>query len=761
MQIMINELYMNASPKLLNFLIFFCFLSAKLFSQVTPEDYRRADSIRKLNDLVYHGFIRPQWIDSSHWFWYKVKTRRGQEYFLVDAAKQKKTEAFNQEKLCSRINDQTSKSHKPYSLPISRISFKNNLRELNFELDSFTWKCNLSNYKLKRCSKVEKEKPRRYWGESIDELGNPPVVSPDSQWVACIRNFNVYIKDRKTKAEYQLSYDGAEGEFYSSFLEWSPDSKLIAVNKIRDNKKHYVHFIESSPKEQLQPKLHKIEYLKPGDALPIRHPSLFSVDEKKQIPFSTSEFEHQYYISDITWWKDSRGFTFEFNQRGHQVYQVVEVDAATGAVRIIIDEKSKTFIDYSSKRYRFDVNNGEEIIWASERDGWNHIYLYDGKTGTIRNQITRGEWVVRGVEQVLEKERQLIFRAGGKNPGEDPYFIHYYRINFDGSGLVDLTPEASNHRATFSADHRYFIDSYSTVEQPPVTVLRDATDGTILMQLESSDISDLVAAGWTPPEVFHTKGRDGKTDIWGNVYCPLDFDTAKSYPVIEFIYAGPHSSFVQKSFRPVPWFSGLAELGFIVVQIDGMGTSNRSKAFHDVCWQNLKDGGFPDRIIWMKALADKYPYIDTTRVGIFGGSAGGQNALSALLFYPEFYKVAVSSCGCHDNRMDKIWWNEQFMGYPIGPHYEACSNVVNAPNLQGRLLIMVGEVDDNVDPASTMQVADALIKAKKEFELVVLPGVGHTSGGKYGERKRRDFFVRHLLDVEPPEWNKLGNHDEP
>jgi dipeptidyl aminopeptidase/acylaminoacyl peptidase len=257
------------------------------------------------------------------------------------------------------------------------------------------------------------------------------------------------------------------------------------------------------------------------------------------------------------------------------------------------------------------------------------------------------------------------------------------------------------------------------------------------------------------PEVFVTKGRDGKTDIWGNIYRPSNFDPSKTYPVIEYIYAGPHGSFAAKSFSPNFWpGSGLAELGFIVVQMDGMGTSNRSKAFQDVCWKNLKDAGFPDRIRWIKEAAKKYPCMDTTRVGIFGGSAGGQSSLSALLFQPDFYKVAVSACGCHDNRMDKMWWNEQWLGYPIGPQYAECSNVVNAHKLKGHLLLIVGELDDNVDPASTMQVADALIKANKDFELLVLPGVNHTLGGKYGERKRRDFFLKHLLKQETPDWNE-------
>jgi dipeptidyl aminopeptidase/acylaminoacyl peptidase len=733
--------------------IFFSFYGAGFIcSQVTLTDYNRADSTAKFNDLVYYGFVSPRWIDSTNNFWYKVKTRKGDEYFLADAQKQKKKAVFDQKKLCAGINLKTGKNYKPYSIPLSNISFTENLKEIEFELDSFKWRCNLAYYEITRLDKV-KSKEKKYWGESVDELSNPPVVSPDSNWLAYIKNFNLYIKDRKTNTEQQLSYDGSEGDFYSSFILWSPDSRLLATNKIRDNKKHYIYFVESSPESQLQPVLHKREYLKPGDDLPIKKPSLFNVADKKQIPVNTTDFENQYNISNTKWWKDSRGFTFEFNQRGHQVYQVVEVDAGSGNVKVIIDEQSKTFIDYSSKRYRYDVNDGKEIIWASERDGWNHLYLIDGETGKVKNQITKGEWVVRGAEHVNEETGQIIFTGSGQNQDEDPYFIHYYRINFDGSGLVDLTPEHANHMATFSKNYNYFVDSYSTVNQPHITVLRGASDGKILMKLENADISDLLATGWREPEVFVAKGRDGKTDIWGNIYRPTNFDSTRTYPVLEHIYAGPHSSFVQKYFKPYMSYTAIAELGFIVVQIDGMGTSNRSKAFQDVCWKNLKDAGFPDRILWIKAAAEKYPYMDTTRVGIFGTSAGGQSALAALLFHPEFYKAAVSSCGCHDNRMDKIWWNEQWMGYPIGPHYTECSNVVNADKLTGHLLLIVGEIDDNVDPASTFQVVNALINANRDFELLVLPGENHTSGGKYGERKRRDFFVKHLLGIEPPAWN--------
>ncbi len=727
-----------------------------LLCQVSLDDYNRADSTIRFNKLVYHSPISPKWIDSTHNLWYKVNTVKGSEYNLVNAKTLKKKNAFNQEKLAEKLTRLTGKKYNPYSLPLKKISFNKNLTEMTFVIDSTKWHCNLSNYNISNKKKIKSGRIEKYWGETEEEYNYNPVFSNDSLWYAFIRNYNVYIKDRETGNEFQLSFDGSEGDYYSAKIQWSPDNKYLATFKIRSNTKRFFYFVESSPKKQLQPILHKREYLKPGDAVIIRKPSLFNIKEKKQITVKVNNLENQYEISNLKWRKDSRGFTFEYNQRGHQVYKVIEINASDGKSKILIDEQSNTFIDYSGKKFRYDVKDGKEIIWASERDGWNHLYLFNGSTGEVKNQITSGEWVVRGVEYVDEDNRTIIFKGSGRNKNEDPYFIHYYRIHFDGSGLSDLTPESSNHHATFSADYKYFIDIYSKVDQPPVTVLRQSPYGKTIMQLENADISDLLATGWKPPEVFVAKGRDGITDIWGIVYRPTNFDSTRVYPIIEYIYAGPHSSFVPKSFQPYFYpFSGLAELGFVIVQIDGMGTSNRSKAFHNICYKNLKDAGFPDRKIWIKTLASKFEYLDTTRIGIFGGSAGGQNAMSALLFHPDFYKVAVSSCGCHDNRMDKIWWNEQWMGYPIGPHYEECSNVINAHKLQGKLMLIVGEMDDNVDPASTMQVVDALVKAEKDFELLVLPGTNHTLGGKYGERKRRDFFVKHLLHARPPDWNTI------
>lgn len=727
------------------------------FSQLTADDYLRADSADTFGKLVYNAFLTPTWVESTSSFWYEVQTRRGKEYFLVDGVKLTRKPAFDHFKLAERLSKETGKEYKPFDIPLREISFNKTLTEMEFLLDSEKWVLNL---KSKRLNKDTDFKPRkqnqRHWAAVDHELKNTESKSPDSLWVAYTKNFNIYIKNRKTKQEYQLSFDGSEGEYYSTYIQWSPNSKYIAVNKIRKPYVRVIHFIESSPEDQLQPKYHDLEYPKPGDALQIRKPSLFNVEQKKKIEVDTQQFEHQYRVSTPEWRNDSRAFTFEFNQRGHQAYQVVEVNASNGQVSILIDEQTSTFFDYSGKRYRHDVNDGQEIIWASERDGWNHLYLFEGNSGTVKNQITKGHWVVRGVDYVNDDERYIVFRGSGRNQNEDPYLVKYYRVNFDGTELIELTPENAQHSATFSSDFTLFVDNYSRIDMPPTTVLRQTTDGKVVMELEKADISDLIDKGWKTPEVFVAKGRDGKTDIWGNIYRPTNFDPRKSYPIIEAIYAGPHAAHVPKTFRPsFGHFSAMAELGFIIVQIDGMGTSRRSKEFHDVCWKNLKDAGFPDRILWMKAAAKKYPYMDAERVGIFGGSAGGQNAMGALLFHPEFYKVAVSSVGCHDNRMDKIWWNEQWMGYPIGPHYDESSNVVNAHKLQGKLLLTVGEMDNNVDPSSTLQVVNALIKANKDFEFLIFPGQGHGSGGKYGERKKRDFFVKHLLHLATPDWNMV------
>jgi dipeptidyl aminopeptidase/acylaminoacyl peptidase len=613
--------------------------------------------------------------------------------------------------------------------------------------------------------------------------GNPragmPVterLSPDGRSVAFIQNYNVALRPvagggashpgvggNGGRPEYtMLTSDGSEMDAYQLMsLRWSPDSKKVAVYRRRLGYNRLVHYVLSSPPDQLQPRDTSIFYRKPGDALDVVQPVLIDVESRKASLVDNALFPNAYQISQAEWRKDSRAFTFEYNQRGHQVYRVLEVDATTARARAVVSDEPKTFFSYRplngnptdhGSNWRFDVNDGREVLWMSERDGWAHLYLYDGATGRVKNQVTKGPWVVRGVDSVDVARRQIYFRASGMIPGQDPYFVHYYRIDFDGTSLVKYTEANGDHTITWSPDRQYFVDLYSRVDLPTVVELRRASDMHMTV-IDRGDASAQLATGWRPPEVFSAKGRDGTTDIWGIIVRPTNFDPSMKYPVIEQIYAGPQGSFVPKTWGGGQALQATADLGFILVQIDGMGTNNRSKAFHDVAWQNLGDAGFPDRILWHKAVAAKYPWYDVTRVGLYGTSAGGQNAMGGLLFHPDFYKAAYSNSGCHDNRMDKLWWNEQWMGWPLGPHYEASSNVVNASKLQGHLMLVIGEFDTNVDPSSGYQVVNALIQSGKYFDLLVVPNGGHGAGGQYAVRKRNDFFVQWLLGVQPPDWN--------
>ena len=740
-------------------------VASTVFAQGTRADYERADALQeRTRGTVFGGVVRPRWLPGGDRFWYRSEgAGQSWRFVLVDASRGEQGPAFDHERLAERYEAATGQPQSPDRLPIDHLIVEDD-GILRFDAEDRAWRFDPETGDLSEGDRVEiepeqrRDRDRDGHGRRHSPRGEK---SPDGRWSVTIRDQNILLREFESGEESPLSFEGSEIDGYEEGVFWSPDSsKFVALRRLEGDHRT-VHLIESSPEDQVQPKLHSHDYLKPGDRPTIGYPHLFDVLDRREIPIDGGLVPNPWNIDQFRWRSDSKAFTFVYNQRGHQIVRIVAVEADSGKARAIVEEQSKTFIDYSQKMFVHHLDDTRELIWASERDGWNHLYLFDNVDGSFKRQLTTGSWVVRGVDRVDEEAREVWFRAVGIHPEQDPYQVHHARVSLDGGDPVILTDGDGTHTVDRSPDGRYLIDTYSRVDLPPVVELRDGSNGALILELERADWSALLDTGWRVPERFVAKGRDGETDIYGVIFRPSCFDPEGSYPVIEQIYAGPQGAFVPKAFAPFHGPQALAELGFIVVQIDGMGTNWRSKAFHDVCWRDLADAGFPDRIAWLRAAAEADPALDLDRVGIYGGSAGGQNALGGLLFHPGFYKVGVADCGCHDNRMDKIWWNEQWMGWPVGPHYAASSNVEHAGRLRGKLLLTVGELDRNVDPASTMQVVDALIRSGKDFDLVVFPGAGHGAGGSpYGERRRRDFFVEHLLGVEPPDWNREGTETE-
>src|SRR5690606_39078203 len=598
----------------LNILSLVCLLSVNSVAQGTIEDYQRAKGFRaKIANKLYHVPSHIKWDSDGRLFWYEKNTKEGRMFILVDPKNRSKSTFFNPKAVASALSSALGRTVDEKALTGERLTLRG-IDTVAFEYEGYTWSWNRSTNRLAKEEQIKRDRRGGYWGQRFDDSKGEPVESPDKTQIAYIKNSNIYVAMKADpESERQLTFDGSPGEYYSAHLHWSPDGRKLAGSKVRKAEVRVLTLLESSPLDQLQPKLQTRDYPKPGDALSQYYPIIYDLGRDTLMACDPHLVENQFSVSRISWREDSRAITFEFNKRGHQQYAVVELDASTGRSRYLINEVSKTFIDYSGKRYRQDLSDGKEIIWASERDGWNHLYRYNGQTGAVINQITRGDWVVRRVVHVDEARKQIIFEASGQYKEGDPYLIHYYSIGFDGKNLRELTKEDANHTAFFNKDFSYFVDIYSRIDKAPTTVLRDR-EGKVVMELERAGNSVLLATGWKAPEVFTAKGRDGQTDIWGIIIRPTNFDPHKKYPVIEYIYAGPHSSFVPKTYIPNPsGMQELAELGFIVVQIDGMGTSNRSKAFHDVCWKNLKDAGFPDRIRWMQAAAAKYAYMDLER----------------------------------------------------------------------------------------------------------------------------------------------------
>ncbi len=711
--------------------------------------YHRADTVsRESASRAFELRLEPNWTEDGKAFWYRREIPGGAaEFVRVDARTGAKTALFDAPRLAAALARESGRAVDPTHLPFRTLRFVNGA--IRFDTGDGGWELDATTYGLKKIDAQGRPAGGRR-GPAVADAAprsfRQPTPSPDGKWTARIDGRNILLKSADG-TESPLTTDGTDAAYYTR-LRWTTDSKRLIAIRAHPGEHKQVYLIQNTPPDGGPAVMTSRGYDRPGDRVDTF--DIVTFDPATKAIATGAEGVEYGGAPDLRPTKDGTRFVYDKMDRGYGRWRVFSLDPTTDRTTTLVDDHPSTFVDSTALISEY-LKSSDEIVYSSERDGWHHLYLADGKGGSA--QITKGPWVVRGVTKVDEAKRQIVFSASGMDVSEDPYFIHYYRINFDGTDLVALTPAKGNHVASFSPDGESLVDSYSTVLDPPVHELRSATTGALITPLEKADVTALIKTGWKPAQPFVAKGRDGTTDIYGIYYKPSNFDPKRRYPVVEDIYAGPQDSFVRKSFSASDYDQSIAELGFIVVKIDGMGTRNRSKAFHDVCYKNLADAGFPDRILWMKALAKKESSIDLDRVGIFGTSAGGQNAGGAVLFHPEFYKVAVASCGCHDNRLDKIWWNEQWMG-PIGPHYAACSNIDNAAKLKGDLLLMVGELDTNVPPESTFRYAAALQAAGKEFDLVVIPNSDHTAGGPYGERKRRDFLVRHLLGVDPPDPNR-------
>lgn len=749
--------------------------------------------------IVLRETVKPNWLAGGKSFWYRVQTgANSAEYVLIDCETGKRRTGKDLAALDLRTDETVKSSALATKVrPSSRTGAESGLKfvnKLDYDVDLF-W-INAEGEKVRyepiraggereqhsfeghvwlltgkageQLAVVEvapsivtvvidgkdvaeaREAPRRGPGAQPGTGRGSRSSSPDGKYNATIENGRVMLRNRKTDDSRELKTDLPAEMLLHEPVQWAPDSSAFVLSACADVPRRKITIVDSSPKDQLQPKLKELDYNKPGDPLPEPVPVLFRLTEdghewhKLESPLLKNPFSTSTRI-DVRWAEDSSEFYFDHNQRGHQAYRLIAANGKTGEVRAVAEETTKTFIDYTNKIWRHWLPRTEELLWMSERDGWCHVYRFDVKAGAIKNAVTEGKWVVRRIVHVDEDACDLWFMASGLVPGEDPYQQHLCRVNFTGNGFLQLTQGDGQHRIEFSPDRKYFIDTWSRVDLPPVHELRHSSNGELITTLEKANANQLVASGWTMPERFTAKGRDGETDIYGILIRPADFDPAKKYPVVEQVYAGPQSAYVPKEWGRQQGLHALADRGFVVVQIDGMGTNHRGKAFHDVCFKNLKDAGFPDRIAWIKAAATTRPWMDLDRVGIYGGSAGGQNAMRALLDYYDFYKVAVADCGCHDNRMDKLWWNEQWHGWPVDESYAKSSNMEDARKLQGKLLLIVGELDTNVDPASTMQVVGALQRAGKLFDYAPIVGAGHGAAETaYGSRLRREFLERHL-----------------
>ena len=738
-------------------------------------DYAQAERWMdyNVNPLVYHTVKDPVWLDDGR-FWFRDLGPDGMTYMLVDPAKRTKAPAFDQTKLAAALKSSVSSGKLAIASPleagrllIDDLKLEDDDRAVLLRIGRTMVRCDLRG--AGECNSAGDVLPDTY------------DISPDGKKAAFVYDDNLWVRDVASGHETDLTMDGVPDFGYATdnagwthsdrpILVWSPDSKKIATFQQDQRKMRQMYLVNTAVGH---PALESWPYPLAGDEnVAMIERVIVDVDARKVVRLKMPPDQHRSSLcddlscagghgwDDVQWSADSTRLAFVSTSRDHKQEWLRVADAATGDVREVMNEKVATYFESGndkSENWRY-LSGSNEALWFSERDNWGQLYLYDAATGKLKNQVTHGDGNVTQVLRVDEKARAITFLAVGKEAGRDPYFEALYRVNFDGTGQKLLTPEDATHDVTMSPDGRAFVDVASTPTTTQATVVRDA-DGNAVMDVARQDVSKLQAAGWKPLTPLTVKARDGKTDLYGFLFKPTNFDATKRYPVVDYVYPGPQTgSCGSRSFTAARRdLRSLAELGFIVVCIDGMGTPNRSKSFHDALYGDMADNTIPDQVAGIKELAAKYLWIDAERVGIYGHSGGGAATAAAMFRFPDFFKVGISESGNHDNRLYEDDWAEKWIGLlkknaDGATNYDSQANENFAKNLKGRLLLIHGTMDDNVPPNNTLLVVDALIKANKDFDLLMIPNAGHGYGAAthYVVRRRWDYFVLHLAGGVPP-----------